>query len=159
MRHSVRVPPLLMTMHDLQAGWGLWDAVEEQHKAGLLPPSFFAKDNRWLWRGKEYRELAEPLDITNWYMKNKQWEYKEMYDCVEEGYHYAQGIDTADDECHVDNDRRPSRYRLLQRMERNALASAASSMELARKLQAQLGNRKWQEVLGGGGLTGAQPLV
>jgi hypothetical protein len=131
----------------LQDGWAVWDAVEEQHKAGLLPPSFFAKDNRWLWRGKEYRELAEPLDIANWYMKNKQWEYKEKYGCVEEGYHYAQGIDTETDELTVDNDRRPSRYRLLQRMERNALGSAAPSMGLARKLAAQLGNRKWQDVV------------
>jgi hypothetical protein len=125
--------------------------VTEQYKQGLLPPDFFSRDNRWFWRGKEYRELAEPLDIANWYMKNKHWEYKEMYDCVEEGYHYAQGINTNVDELTVDNDRRALRYRLLQRMEVVALGSAASSMGLARKLQAQLGNRKWQEVLGATG--------
>jgi hypothetical protein len=133
----------------------VWDAVEEQYNAGLLPPSFFTGKDRWLWRGQEYREIAEPLDIANWYMKNKQWQYKEKYGCVEEGYHYAQGIDTEEDELTVDNDRRPSRYTLLQRMERNALGSAAPSMGLARKLQAQLGNRKWQDVVPDAGLPDA----
>lgn len=126
----------------------MWDTVKEQHDEGLLPSSFFSRDNRWFWRGIEYRHLAEPLDIANWYMKNKQWEYKKMYNCVEEGYHYAAGINSIDDELHKDNDRRPSRYQLLQLKEAEVLRTAASSMGLARKLQAMLGNRKWEDVVG-----------
>jgi hypothetical protein len=131
----------------VQAGWTLWDSVEEQYEKGLLPPTFFSRDNRWFWRGIEYRALVEPVDIANWYMKNKQWEYKEMYDCVETGYHYAEGIDSEHDQLHTPNKRRPRRYRLLQRMEKEVLGSAASSIGLAKKLQGILGNRRWQDVL------------
>jgi hypothetical protein len=139
----------LLTWHDLQVGWTLWDMVEEQHVADILPPTFFNRDSRWFWRGKEYRALVEPVEIANWYMHNRQWLYKEQYGCEEEGYHYAQGIDTEEDEVRVDNGRRPSRFRLLQQIEKDAFQGwAASSLGLARKLQLQLGNKQWEEVLG-----------
>ena len=115
----------------------------EQDSAGLLPPTFFVDNNRWLVRAEEYRQLGEPLDIANWYYKNKHWEFKVAKNCEAEGYHYADGIV---DELRDTNERRPDRYVLLQQRQAAASGHAESSMAAAHRLKALLGNRKWQEV-------------
>jgi hypothetical protein len=121
----------------------LWDTVWAQHRDGLLPRNFFEHDDRWLIRAVEYRHLAEPLDIANWYFRNYQWEHAAANGCAEQGYHYADGIA---DELRDDNHRRPDRFLLLQQMEVAAEGSAESSLGAAHRLKALLGNRRWQDV-------------
>jgi hypothetical protein len=73
----------------------------------------------WLGRAREYRLLGEPLDIVNWYFKNKHIQY---------GNHYITGLvneTTGELEEYTDstpkdvkdNGRRPSRYRVIQELE------------------------------------------
>jgi hypothetical protein len=71
--------------------------------------------------------LVEPLDVCNWYWRKKH---------VRGSGHYVDGIDdTPAAECSQDNGKRPGRYIRLQRMERDVLGSADSSLRVARRLQ------------------------
>lgn len=105
------------------------------YTAGKLPEFVFFTGN-WAGRGRAYRELVEPLDIANYYKKNKH---------VESG-HYADGIS---DETRTDNNKRPGRYMLLQAQELRAFTDTMpkSSLDKARQFKELLGDVKWEQVV------------
>ena len=85
-------------------------------------------------RGAHYRMLFEPVDIANWYYKNKN---------VKSG-HYADGIE---DELKDDNNKRPGRYLFLQQQEARVTGQTpASSLGKAHMFKKLLGDRQWQDV-------------
>ena len=124
----------------MQELWLFWRKVQRLYKAGLLAqpsaddPGFFSRS--WAGRGRMYRMLVEPLDIANWYYKDKH---------LTPSGHYIDGIV---DELQDDNDKRPGRYILLQQQEDRAFGSAASSLGKARQLKALLVDRSWHELPG-----------
>ena len=78
--------------------------------------------------------LYEPVDIANWYYKNKH---------IDSG-HYADGIV---DELKDDNRKRPGRYRFLQQEEKRVTGKTpASSLGKAHMFKNLLGDRRWQDV-------------
>lgn len=85
-------------------------------------------------RGKEYRILFEPVDIANWYYRNKH---------LESG-HYADGIT---DELKDDNSKRPGRYLFLAQQEARVWPDRkpASSLGKAHMFRELLGDKSWQD--------------
>lgn len=118
--------------------WGFWKRVKTAYEEGVLDDKFFSR--HWAGRGREYRLLVEPVDIANYYRKNKH---------LESG-HYADGV--GEDEL-TDNDRRPGRYILLQRQEARAFGEGRpsyvveSSLGKARQFKEQFGEKKWEECI------------
>jgi hypothetical protein len=126
--------------------------VEHPIELGVIPAhEFFDASLLWLGRGKEYRLLAEQLDIVNWYHRNKHVEY---------GTDYCDGLLDASSqpsEYTLDEARvrevpcRPDRYRIIQEQElltpeiRNKATGEgrlpASSLGLARLLKHHLTRR------------------
>lgn len=100
---------------------------------GVLTDANFFDSKSWTGRGKGYRELAEPMDIANWYIKEKN------VDCG----HYADDIL---DELNDDNKKRPGRYQLLQRQEFRVFGSTKSSLTKAHLLKALLGTASWKSL-------------
>ena len=96
-------------------------------------------------RGSQYRMLFEPVDIANWYYKNKNTKHG----------HYADGIE---DELKDDNHKRPGRYRFLQQQEARVTGKTpASSLGKAHVFKEMLGERRWQDV--NGARTGESPAA
>jgi hypothetical protein len=99
-----------------------WFKVQQPIKLGALTAEeFFGESPKWLGRGKEYRLLAEQLDIVNWYYCNKHIEYPAAPDYC---YKLVVGADNelveySKDQrsMHPDNKCRPGRFRLLQQQE------------------------------------------
>jgi hypothetical protein len=91
----------------LQKLWGFWRDIQHKYNLGELTDDFFTPN--WIGRGREYRLLVEPLDIANFYYKEKN------CDGTEDGKHYVDGIN--DKEELTDNMTRPGRYILLQQQE------------------------------------------
>jgi hypothetical protein len=122
----------------LQGTRDFWNKVKELCKAGLLDDSFF--EGNWARRGMDYRQLVEPVDITNFY-------FRSLQNTPTSG-HYIDGITL---ELLHDNNRRPGRYILLQKQEQRVFGSrdptyiAQSSLGLARLLKERVGNRSWDE--------------
>ena len=78
--------------------------------------------------------LYEPVDIANWYYKNKH---------IKSG-HYANGIK---DELKDDNNKRPGRYLFLQQQEARVIGQTpASSLGKAHMFKDLLGDKQWQDV-------------
>ena len=119
----------LSTFPHVQELWLFWRKVQRLYEAGLLAqPSadglgFFS--GSWAGRGRTYRMLVEPLDIANWYFRDKH-------------VHFGHYIDGIVNELQDDNRKRPGRYILLQQREHRAFGSAASSLDKARAAQGAL---------------------
>jgi hypothetical protein len=75
--------------------------------------------------------LVEPIDIANWYLKEKN---------LNSG-HYIDGIT---DELVDDNGKRPGRYILLQQLEFATFGGVESSLDTARTLKTILGTTSWK---------------
>ena len=78
--------------------------------------------------------LYEPVDIANWYYRNKN----------SKSGHYADGIEN---ELKDDNNKRPGRYLFLQQQEARVTGKKpASSLGKAHMFKELLGDRRWQDV-------------
>lgn len=104
------------------------------YKLGILTDANFFDDKNWTGRGKTYRMLVEPLDIANWYYKEKNIKYG----------HYAEGIQDA---LKDDNKKRPGRYILLQQQEHRVFGEAESSLGKAKFFEELLGRKSWKDYL------------
>ncbi|CAM9723916.1 unnamed protein product [Ascophyllum nodosum] len=108
-----------------------WRGIQQQYKNGT---DIFDGNTHWLHRGIRYRTLAEPLDIANWYFRQKNLQYG----------HYIDGIPEHDEL--VDNNKRPGRYILLQQKEKGLLErTPVSSLSTARQLKDVLKNTSWDK--------------
>ena len=108
-----------------------WRGIQQQYKNGT---DIFDGNNHWLFRGIRYRTLVEPLDIANWYIREKH---------LHDG-HYIDGIPEHDEL--VDNDKRPGRYILLQRIEKERSGrTLVSSLSTARQVKDILKNTSWED--------------
>ena len=91
---------------------------------------FFNK--HWAGRAQEFRLLVEPLDIVNWYIKNKH--------CGKNGEHYVEGSKNGT----VDNNKRPGIYLFLQQLEKQVTQDyPMTSHAKADYYQARLGQHPW----------------
>lgn len=134
MRDSERKPP--PPMPPRQKSGIFWKGIQNLHKQGI---NVFEEDTNWVQRGRSYRALVEPLDIANWYYREKN---------AQEKGHYVDDIEEGGDEL-FDNDKRPGRYILLQRIETMHTGKPhETSLATARKLKGLLGETSWRDYVG-----------
>jgi len=126
----------------LQVLRDFWRDVQELCGEQLLDDSFF-KQNNMAGRAREYRLLAEPTEIANYYHGNMH-----LPNTRGQGGHYIDGITL---ELSDDNSRRPGRLIFLQQVEQRVFAerdpayTTASSLGRARLLKELVGSRTWKE--------------
>jgi hypothetical protein len=109
---------LLMLAHALLLLQGLstfWIKVQDPIKLEAITAEEFFRADKWLGRAREYRLLAEQLDIVNWYYTNKHLDYKSGDYCA--GLESELAEYTAGEKGVKDNKKRPGRYRLIQEQE------------------------------------------
>ena len=109
-----------------------------KHKCWLFAPFLVASSlpaaeqgyevDWWAQIARDFRRLAEPVVSFEYYRANRH---------MQEG-HYAQGLDSPDDEVCRDNNRRPMLYAMLQSQESMLSDSPPSSLRQARRYQALL---------------------
>jgi hypothetical protein len=110
----------------------------------VLGDEFFKQGNMAR-RAMDYRLLAEPTEIANYYHGNMH-----LPNSTSAGGHYIDGIMQ---ELSDDNNRRPGRFIFLQQVEQRVFGAqdptyiTLSSLGLARLLKELVGGRTWQEYM------------
>jgi hypothetical protein len=115
-----------------------WKGIQGRCKLDSeLADTFFSSS--WLHRAADYRQVAEPLDIAQWYYREKNFDDKQRPSIL--GNHYITGTNPldGDDKEYLfdaagqavavkDNKARPGRYQMIQERELGALRAAGRDL-------------------------------